>query len=288
MILIGALVVGAIAAFVLFNYMKGERDKIYADAKLVPVFQVQSLVKRGTPGNEALATQLIAEREIPQQYKPSSAVNNSDEIVNKVAAFDLAPGTVVVQDMFVDQSQTQITFRQRLKNKDHVAMSFSVDDVRSVAGFLVAGDEVNMIVTQQVEVKEEGGQGGNGCTITPQEAQEGSGLACLTSPARMLYQKVQILAVGSTALLEPGEETVTDDTGSKKSTKTNTGLITINVPPEASLWIASLAGEGNIYLTLVAEEYQPRQVPQVPIINEELPGEKPSVLTPYGPDGNTE
>ena len=281
MILVGALVIGAIAAFVLFQYVNGLRDEIYEGAAKTPAYRVQTLVQRGTPGNEAIQTQLIAQQEIPQEFVPNTAVKTEDEIVNKVAAFDLAPGTIVVRDMFVDQSQTQITFRQRLKNKDHVAISFSVDDVRSVAGFLVAGDEVNMMVTQQIVFP----AGENDpCEIDQADAEEGGGVFCLGTPARMLYQKVQILAVGNTALLEPGEETNSEG-ASKKS---NAGLITVNVPPEASLWIASQNGGSGVYLALVAEDYQPRQVPGVPAISDELPGERADVLTPYGPDGNTE
>lgn len=282
MILVGALVIGAIAAFVLFQYVNGLKDEVYEGARKVDAYRVQTQIKRGTPGDEALTTQQIVQQQIPQDFVPSTAITTGDEIKNKVAAFDLAPGTVVVRDMFVDQSQTTITFRQRLKNKDHVAMSFAVDDVRSVGGFLVAGDEVNMMINQQIE--NEAGEN-DPCVIDETQARQGGGTICTLTPARMLYQKVQILAVGNTTALEPGEEAAAPE---GKQTKTNTGLITINVPPEASLWIASQNGGAGVYLALVAEDYEPEAVPPVPAITDKLPGEDENKLTPYGPDGNTE
>jgi hypothetical protein len=108
----------------------------------------------------------------------------------------------------------------------------------------------------------------------------------------MLYQKVQILAVGQNVKLEPGETTETNSkSGSSTATSANqnSGLIILNVPPEAAMWIASFTAQGQgVYLALNAEGYTPTLVREVPPAPSLLPGEDPAILTPYGQNGNPE
>ena len=95
-----------------------------------------------------------------------------------------------------------------------------------------------------------------------------------------LYQKVYILAVGSSTVLAPGETVDANATANS-----NTGMITLEVPPDAALWIMTAQNKGGIYLSLVAKDYVPTPVPAPPFVVPVLPGEDPAVLTPYGPSG---
>lgn len=277
LILLGAIGVGVIAALLLFQYVRGIEDRANQNAKRVDVFAAKGEIKRGVPGEQATQNGDIAKAQIPQEFRPNTAINTTDEIAKKVALFDIAPGTVIVQGMFVDPATTQITFRSRIKNPEHVAMSIQVDQVRGVGGFLVGGDEVNMMVFENLSGGgSAAGQGTDNTTPANREA------STLSQRARMLYQKVQIIAVGQQAALEPGEQAATTS-----SSANNTGLITIVVPPEASLWVASAQqGGGQIYLALDAEDYKAKEVKQVPQNITLLPGEDPAILTPYGPNGN--
>lgn len=274
LILLGAIAVGVVAALLLFNYVRGIEDRANDNAKRVDVFVAKADVPQGTPGETATADGSVGTSKIPQEFRPATAITSADEITKKVAVFDIAPGTVIVQDMFVDPSQTQISFRARLKNPDHVAISVSIDQVRGVGGFLVPGDDVNMLVFQ------EGGAGN-----APEGAPgQGPVSGVLSSVARMFYQDVHLLAVGENAQLAPGEEVSTDAQESTGSA----GILTFNVPPEAALWIASAQQGGSIYLTLTAEDYTPRQVQPIDPLVTTLPGEDPAQLTPYGPQGYQE
>ena len=49
--------------------------------------------------------------QIPQEFRPASAITTTDEIQKKVALFDIPQNTAIVQDMFVDPAQSQISFR---------------------------------------------------------------------------------------------------------------------------------------------------------------------------------
>ncbi|MET0904212.1 MAG: RcpC/CpaB family pilus assembly protein, partial [Acidimicrobiales bacterium] len=155
-----------------------------------------------------------------------------------------------------------------------VAITISIDQVRGVAGLLVPGDFVNILVTGAAA--SEGGA-----------AAEGQGGADVyTQPARFLFQKVQILAIGQSRQLEPGETAATNPDGTPAATTAGAGLITFVLPAEAAQQIASVPGE-SFYFTLVARDYQPTAIPPLDV-NAPLPGETGSELTPYGPEGRLE
>jgi hypothetical protein len=147
-----------------------------------------------------------------------------------------------------------------------------------VANLLVPGDYVNILVT---------GGGASTATDTGGGGEEGQagGEQVFDQPARFLYQKVLILAVGQTRKLEPGETAATNADGTPTS-DTSSGLITFVVPADAAQKIASIDG-GSIYLTLVAKDYQPEAIGPLDV-NAPLPGETQDQLTPYGPEGRPE
>lgn len=281
LILLGAIAVGVVAALLLFNYVRGIEDRANNNAKRVDVFSAKAPIKRGVLGKTAVDDGSIGTSKIPQEFKPATAIASTEEIVKKVALFDIPAGAVIIQGMFVDPAAAQVTFRARLQNPDHVAITVSVDQVRGVGGFLQPGDEVNILVFQDVNVE--------AAEVTAAGPGELPATLAFDSIARYLYQKVQILAVGQNALLSPGEQASTTGTDGAQATAAqagNTGLITFNVPPAAAQLIAMAQQKGSMYLTLVAEEYQPKPLPPPPPIVSILPGEDPAQLTPYGPAGN--
>ena len=261
LILVGAIVIGLVAVLLVVNYVRGIEDRANNNAKRVDVYVAKTDIPRGTPGDTASSDGSVGVAQIPQEFRPASAITTTDEIQKKVALFNIPQNTPIVQDMFVDPAQSQISFRERLKNPEHVAITVSVDEVHGVAGFLVPGDEVNLMVFQDGA------------------ADGASTSGALKSTARYLYQKVQILAVGQSTLLSPGEQTAE----TAAATVTNSGLITFNVPPEAAAYIASAQQAGGLYMSLVADDYVPKPLP--PIDPNTLPGES-GQLTPYGPQGN--
>ena len=265
LILIGAIVLGVIAALLLFNYVRGIEDRANDNARRVDVFVAKQDILRGTPGETAASDGAIDQAQIPQEFRPASAITTTDELQRKVALFDIPANSTIVQGMFVDPAQTQISFRARLRNPQHVAVSISTDQVRGVGGFLVPGDEVNMMVFSDVEEP----------STSPTAA-----ASAIPQLARYLYQKVQILAVGENTVLAPGETAPEEQTA-------NSGLLTFNVPPVAAQWIAAAQQGGGVYMTLVGPDYTPEPLVAVDP-NGPLPGEDPGQLTPYGPSGNQE
>ncbi len=272
MILIASVLVGAIAAYALFTYIGGIEDEANDNAERVEVYKIVQDIPKGTFGDEAFAQGLIELDVIAREFRPATAINSPAQIDGLVAISDLPANQVVVSNQFVSQAESLSTFSSLLQNNE-VAITVSIDQVRGVAGLLVPGDFVNMLVTADAATDA-------GAPV------EGQGSAAVyTAPARYLFQKVQILAVGQTRRLEPGETAATNPDGTPV-TSSSSGLLTFALPAEAAQQIASV-GASAFYLTLVPRDYQPEPLPPLDV-NAPLPGETTGQLTPYGPEGRPE
>jgi pilus assembly protein CpaB len=277
LILVAAIAIGAVASFLVWNYVGGVQDRAYGDAEMVEVIVVKKDVPKGTFGEETKNQSAIAVDKIPKKFFPPNAIKSIDEIAGKVAINDLVANQVVVSGMFVDPQVAQVTFSDRLnkvRDEDQVAVTISVDQSRGVAALLQPGDYVNILSTP--------GAGAQGEAATVVDAG-----TYLPQRARYVYQKVQILAVGQKPVPQPGEVTAAaegeEEAAAAAEEEANTGLITFIVPAEAAQYIASL-DPSTTYLTLVPKDYEPRPMPEIDY-GEPLPGEVPSKLTPYGPEG---
>ena len=167
--------------------------------------------------------------------------------------------------MFVDQATAFVTFSERIP-VDQVAVTVSVDQVHGVAGLLVPGDKVNLMVVLDPQLAAlAGGTPGKPAAPAAQGTNDGD------NTVRYLYQNVEVLAIGQTAAADVGATEAPTNPGS--------GLITFNVPPDAAQRIA-LAGN-NLYMTLAPKDFQPVDVPPVDFSNLFQPG----VLSPYPAGG---
>lgn len=273
LILAVAVVLGVVAGGLVYNYVQDVEDDAAEEARKVTVYKLTADVPKGTFAEDAVANGWIQEGQIPAEFRPATAITHPSQIEGKVAISDLAANQVVVTDQFVSQAAALATTSQLL-SQNQVAITISVDQVRGVAGLLVPGDFVNVLLTDGgADLADQAGEAGD-------PAQAGTD-ADIRPDARYLYQKVQILAIGSQRTLQPGETVATNSDGSP--VVQNTGLLTLAVPVDAAQWIAS-APQGSLYLTLVAKDYTPVDVgPIAP--SPTFPAENPAQLTPYGPDG---
>jgi pilus assembly protein CpaB len=191
----------------------------------VKVFVVKKDIKKAMPGDEALSGDFVKIDMIQQKFRPSTALTTPDSIKGKVALTDLAANQVLVDGQFVEPRVAQLTNAQRIA-KGHVAVTVSVDPIHGVAGLLVPGDKVNMLVKE-------------GDTM------------------RYLYQNVNVLFIGSQAAPQPGETAAPTNPGSS--------LITFDVPADAAarIALASQKAEGGLYLALVPPDNSATELPAV-------------------------
>lgn len=266
LILVAAIAVGVVAAFFLFNYVNGVEDRANENAERVHVFMVKSEVPRGTFGEEAEAQGLVVAAEIPRQFLPATAVKDLDAIKGKVAVGDLPANSVLVDGQFVDPTIANTGFSQRLESSgtDRVAITISVDQTRGVAGLVVPGDIVDIIVVAQ--------RVGPEFVEIPEEAR---------GEAHLLYQNLEVLAVGQSAAPDIGSAAADTASTEEQAVQAQaSGLITLSVPREAAVRVALVANQApdSIYLTLAPKGNTPVPLPPLPV--EEL--FNTPALTPYG------
>ncbi len=276
-ILAVAVLLGVIAGGLVYNYVQGVEDDVNEEARRVEVYKVVTNVPKGTFAEDAFANGWIEKSEIAAEFRPGTAINDQADIAGQVAISDLAANQVVVTQQFASQASQLSTFSELLQ-QNQVAITISVDQVRGVAGLLVPGDFVNVLLTEGAS-----NLGGEGDNVDAEGNPVDDANGTIAPDARYLYQKVQILAIGQQRELQPGETVTTNPDGSP--VVQSTGLLTLAVPVDAAQWIAS-ASTGQLYLTLVAKDYTPVEVgPIAP--SPSLPAENPDQLTPYGPDGQS-
>ena len=313
LILIAAVVVGALSAFLVYNYVNSADSRARSNARQVQVLKIAKDIPKGLSGREAQNQGMIVKADIAAEFKPVTAIVDPSIIQDKVAVANYTTGQILVDGMFADPIENQITFAGRVPNDCAVAgtlgstsgkavpcvgVTISVDQTRGVAGVIVPGDSVNILIQPETGYCTKPDDAGKitinaskGAIISkpdPAQVTEGQALNAGTvvcNPARLLYQAAKVLFVDKTAVPQPGEIT---SSGTNSATPTgaaqttvNSGLITLEVPAAAAALIASVAPE-QLYLTLLPQNYAPEVIPRLdPFpVNGVLPGEDPNQLTP--------
>jgi pilus assembly protein CpaB len=233
LIIIGAAVAFAVIAFAgNLMYLNSADARANKNVKRVDIFAVKAPIKKGMTGQQVIEQELVETRKIPQELKPETAVLNLDDLRKEVAVSDLTPGQLLVAGQFADPSAVASTFAGRIP-AGQVAVSISVDQVHAVAGFVQPGDKVNVLVFGKDPNSKDDHQ-----------------------VIRVLYQNVNVIAVGPVAALQPGE---TKDP-KQAAAPAFSSLITLSVPLDAAERIilpASGANGSILYLTLVPSDSTP-------------------------------
>jgi pilus assembly protein CpaB len=279
MILIAAIAVGCLAAFVVMNYVSGIEDRANEDAERVPVLVVRADIPQGTPGEQAVEQGWVVEDEIAQEFLPATRILDFDQISGKVALNNLAANQVLVDGMFVDPTTNSIGVGQRLE-ENHVAYTISVDSESGVAGLLVPGDLVDIFYTSGDEASGDSGE-------TTESSEDVFG-----EDARLLYHQVRIMAIGTQTAPQPGDEAPLAEGGEEgeEAAPVTSNLLTLDLPIDAAQLMASIPS-GSLSLALTGPDYVAQPIPRIDVEEvSDLPGETDArtrfgTLTPYGPDG---
>ena len=277
-ILIVAIAIGALAAYVLWSYIQGVEDDLNQGAERAAVYMVVTEIPEDTRGDDARRTS-IELREIPNDIKPANAVTELSQIDGKVAASTMVANEIVKVGDFIDPVVKQTSFSDLLP-EGMVTVSLSVNRVAAAGGFLAPGDEANMMVIDEftpTTVEDEGDE----LTTEEKELNRAIDTTMYSQPARYFFQRVKIMAIDDRLAPRAG------DAVAEGVTVTGGGIITIAAPPEAALRIMSVDPSKVVFNLLPdgyeAEIFQP-VVPEE-LLDGRLPGEIDDYLTPYGPDG---
>ena len=80
LIVIVAVVIGAIASFALFKYTDGAEDRAYEGTRRVAVIVVKKDIPKSTNGAMAVQQGYVEEALIPQEFRPATAITLADVI----------------------------------------------------------------------------------------------------------------------------------------------------------------------------------------------------------------
>ncbi|MEZ5379121.1 MAG: RcpC/CpaB family pilus assembly protein [Acidimicrobiales bacterium] len=274
-ILIVAVVVGAIASFGLLNYVRGLETEAQKDAELAEVWVVNQPIARGTPGETAITGDFIVKQQVPVQFIPSTAITDpAVELANLVAVTDLAPNSTLVAGNFVTPGVITTGITDRLEEKGMVTFTMSLDQVRGAAYMIQPGDFINILKVGGAKDGEEATDG----AVDPADPAQAAAATEDTGPyeaeVRYVYQMAEVLAIDKTLPADLGE--ADPEAGAAAG---NLGMITLAVPPEAVQLLLSV-DPSTFYLSLVPSTYVPKALP-LPTYGDLLPGEEEGKLTPY-------
>ena len=247
LILVVAVVLAGLTAFLTFNYADSADERAFKDAELVSVLLVKKDIPKGFPGDRALDEGYVGRESIPRKFFPAKAITNAQSLRGQVALAPLSPGVPVVDGTFVEPRLAQESFAQRLQ-KGMQAVTLAVSDVQGVARLVVPGDHVNLMVTLD-------GEGAAGAA---------GGAAGGGKQTQFVLQNVEVLAVGNTTTIQPGEQAIQAQDLQAGQVKTvDSGLMTFAVPGLDAERVVHANELGSIHLTLVPPDYTPAPVAPV-------------------------
>ena len=179
-LLIVAILVGAIAAFLLFLYadkLDDEQEKLKAEQ--VEVVKAARPIRAGQP----LQTGMITTDKVPKRYLPPNALmkEEANYYLDQPLAVNVDEGQMILTSDF-SVSEVSRNLSSKIP-EDERALSVPVDAVSGVSGLLSPGDRVDILGTFPVGTQDQ--------VIPDAKGKEGVGYVTMT-----LLQNVTLLAVG--------------------------------------------------------------------------------------------
>ncbi|MHB1341434.1 MAG: Flp pilus assembly protein CpaB [Coriobacteriia bacterium] len=241
-ILMAAVVLGLVAAFMTARYLDTARAKIDADAQPVQVLVATEDIPRGRTSSELVEEGAITLAEVPRRYVSDQAVSSVKAIEGQVLAQPLSRGEQVTTARFQYPDQAGLAFSIP---EGHVAIAISADDVKCVAGLIRPGDFVMVTATFD----------------------EARGLNA--AQTKMLLPRVRVLAVGGNLSAEPASRETADGGGliganSENGQSSRTAgkvapTITLALVPQDVEKLIYAEQQGQVWLALI-----PNGVAEVP------------------------
>lgn len=144
LVLIVAVVIGAIAAFAASSFLSGRLADIEAKSQGKTVNIV--VAKRDLLRGEALSSDNVAVRAIPADYAQSGAVvpEQFGSIEGETIGFDLKAGEMLMWSQM--EGKKVPTFSTRIESGRR-AITVAVDEINSISGLLEPGDLIDLLVT---------------------------------------------------------------------------------------------------------------------------------------------
>ena len=222
-----AVVLSLFGAISLVAYARGSDARAAEGQSTVSVFVANKEIAAGTAvGSIGGAVQ---RRALPGTAVPAGAVTDLKTLTDQVTARDLHAGEVLLPTQFVGK---QIAGSLKIP-AGKLAMSVQLQDPERVAGFVLPGSQVAVFVTYS------------------------KGTSATDLVTRMLLSKVQVIAVGPTALSTVGGSGAEKDVRAgglgSGNTQDPTALLTVAVDSDQALKLVQATQTGKLYFALLSD-----------------------------------
>ena len=263
LVLVVALLLAAIAAFAIFQYLSGVRDEVLEGQQAISVFRAVGDIGEGTAGDLILSqTNRFKDSTEEQEDLPGGAITTPEEL-NAVLRGKVAAGPITDNQVLISSQWVQITVDiiplADIIPSGKQAITISTDAIRGVNGFVEPGDRINVIVTLEVQFDP---------TLIPgtipglqPETPTGEEPKEAVRITRFVLQGLNVLAVGTDIRPEAGEETpvvvsttIPGQEGQAAPQAPQT-VFTIEVTPEQAERLVFTFENGSTWLTLVPEDF---------------------------------
>jgi Flp pilus assembly protein CpaB len=259
-----AVVLALVAGTGVYLYTSSADARAKENVQSVQALVATQNIARGTTGNDALSKGLVEKRDVPRGALPPTHVKNPDDIKSKIAGAGIASGQFIVAESFTAEGKGG-TFSSGLP-KGQMAVSVQVDPKQAVAGRIVEGDTVNVIVAGKAR----------------KDPQAPFDPASPDNFAFFAVQNAKVLAIGPDTTSTTSSSS---DSSSNSSSDSNTqstaqqandrGMVTLQVSAADAerIALAAVTNNAGIWLTLVGPGYTPQNLPFVGDIVTTTPGE---------------
>jgi len=288
-VLVVALVLAGVAAFANMRFLKGVEQENAGKFQLVEVFRATRPIPSGTLGDDLVSQSLFVKSQEQREFLPGlstqdgqsasiafqTATSLEEFLAGKVANGPIALNEILTSEQWVSPELIELKSLSELLPEGKQAMSVQVDQTKGVGGFVLPGDQVNVVVTITAPRLDPSllGEG----SLTSDNLRELVTLlqeSQASEVSRFLLQGVEVLAVGNivntesgptaagaSQLLAPrpasGTDTESNSETPADTTIQNANIYTLGVTAQDAERLAYAFERGSVWLTLVSPDFQP-------------------------------
>lgn len=293
-VLVVALLLAAVAAFAIFQYLQGIEEDIEAGSAKVLVFRAGQTLAEATSGDLVLQNEgnLYFLDEEDCKDLPGAPVCEPDQppgggtdaitaateegaraalrdaLSGKLAAGPISQNQILTARQWVDPTVEIIPLRDYLEG-DAQAITISPGAIQGVNGFVEPGDRINAIITLDIEfgltaLAEQ--EPDFGIPVEPTGDEEAPEDQVTVRYTRYVLQGLEVLAVGQDVVADPnaaptvdvgaeGEAPAEGEGEVQEGQTQNSTVFTLRVSPEQAERLVFAQDAGSLYFTLVAEDF---------------------------------
>ena len=173
-VLVVALLLAALSAYAVFNYLSTVEENIRGEIEEVKVFRATRSMPTGVPGAQAQANieESRALREnidfegstilctgpvdpqspAEQEACADNSSNLGDVLRGKVTAGPISEGQLITTHIFIEEIELRSVSLSESLPQGTVAIAIRPSDVGSAGGFIRPGDKVNILASDTVDI----------------------------------------------------------------------------------------------------------------------------------------